>query len=162
MPKKKSFFERLTGGMKMEDDEFTLEEETREKSSSIADLKTKTITGWEPEEEEEDGELTVDVYDTPNDIIVQTLVAGVKPEDLSITITRDMITLRGKREVSKSVEEDSYFIRELYWGSFSRSISLPQEVEPEEAEAIEKHGMLIIKLPKIDKEKKTNLKVKSI
>lgn len=160
--KKKSFFERLTGGMKMDDD-FLSEEQTEERKSPLAELKSSKTLAWETEEEEEEeGQLTVDLYDTPSDIIVQTLVAGVKPEDLSLTITRDTVIIKGKREASKSIEDDSYYIKELYWGSFSRTISLPQEVEPEEAEAIEKHGMLIIKLPKIDKEKKTNLKVKSI
>ncbi|MCC6520927.1 Hsp20/alpha crystallin family protein [Candidatus Nomurabacteria bacterium] len=159
--KKKSFFERLTGGMKMDDD-FLNEEPTEERKSPLADLKSTKTLAWETEEDEEEGQLTVDLYDTASDIIVQTLVAGVKPEDLSLTITRDTVIIKGKREASKSIEDDSYYIKELYWGSFSRTISLPQEVEPEEAEAIEKHGMLIIKLPKIDKEKKTNLKVKSI
>jgi HSP20 family protein len=90
------------------------------------------------------------------------MVAGVQPENLSITITRDMITLRGKREENKSVSSENYFVQELYWGSFSRTISLPEEVDPEEAEAIEKHGLLIIRLPKINKNKETKLKVKSI
>ncbi len=158
--KKKSFFERLTGGMKMDDD-FLQEEQLEERKSPLSDLKSTKTVAWE-EEDEEEGQLTVDLYDTPNDIIVQTLVAGVKPEDLAITITRDSVIIRGKREASKAIEDDNYYIKELYWGSFSRTISLPQEVEPEEAEAIEKHGMLMIKLPKIDKERKTSLKVKSI
>ena len=114
------------------------------------------------EEEETDAELTVDLYQTNSDIIVQTMVAGVQPDNLSITITRDMITIKGKREENKSINSDNFFIQELYWGSFSRTISLPDEVDPEEAEAIEKHGLLIIKLPKIDKNKETKLKVKSI
>jgi HSP20 family protein len=113
-------------------------------------------------EEEEDAELTVDVYQTPNDIVVQTMVAGVRPEDLDIVITRDMITIRGKREESRTINEDNYFSKELYWGSFSRTISLPEEVDPEESEATEKHGLLTIKLPKIDKEKKKSVKVKSL
>ena len=114
------------------------------------------------EEEAEEGQLTVDVYQTPGEIIVQTMVAGVRPEDLTINITRDMITIRGKREENRIITDDNYFSRELYWGSFSRTILLPQEVDPEEAEATEKHGLLTIRLPKIDKGKKTNLRVKSL
>jgi HSP20 family protein len=72
-----------------------------------------------------------------------------------------MITIKGKREVARGIHEDNYFIRELYWGSFSRTISLPQEVEAEEAEAVEKHGLLTIKIPKINRDKQTILKVKS-
>ena len=112
--------------------------------------------------EEEEGQLTVDVYQTPAEIIVQTMVAGVRPEDLTITISRDMITIKGKREEERVVNENDYFHKELYWGSFSRTILLPEEIDPEEAEAIEKHGLLIIKLPKIDKEKKTSLRIKSV
>jgi len=112
--------------------------------------------------EEEEGQLTVDVYQTPAEIIVQTMVAGVRPEDLTITISRDMITIKGKREENRTISEDNFFLQELYWGSFSRTILLPEEIDPEEAEAIEKHGLLIIKLPKIDKEKKTSLRIKSV
>jgi HSP20 family protein len=88
------------------------------------------------------------------------MVAGVKPDDLDISITRDMITIKGKRETEREILDEDYFHRELYWGSFSRTIMLPAEIEVEEAEAVEKHGLLILKLPKIDKHKQTRLKVK--
>lgn len=114
------------------------------------------------EQEEEEGQLTVDVYQTPGDIVVQTMVAGVRPEDLQINITRDMITIKGKREEARNINEENYFTKELYWGTFSRTVLLPQEVEPEEAEATERHGLLTIKMPKIDKDRKSVLKVKSI
>ena len=109
----------------------------------------------------EEGQLTVDVFNTPNEIVVKAIVAGVKPEDLDISITRDMVTIRGKRSEEKIVDTEDYFYRELYWGAFSRTILLPQEIEVEMAQASEKHGLLSIKLPKIDKEKQTKLKVKA-
>ena len=95
-------------------------------------------------------------------IIVQTMVAGVRPEDLELSIARDMITIRGKREESRTIDEDNFFAKELYWGRFSRTISLPVEVEPEEVEATEKHGLVTIKIKKVDKEKKNSVKIKSI
>lgn len=150
--KKRSFFEKLTGSMKAEEEE--------EVVKPIVKSEEKSNGSW-IEEENGEAELTVDVYQTPTEIVVQTMIAGVKPEDLELTITRDMLTVRGKREESRVIDEENYFTKELYWGSFSRVISLPQEVEPEETEAIEKHGLLTIKLQKIDKEKKTNVKVKS-
>ena len=113
-------------------------------------------------DEEEEGQLTVDVYQSPSEIVVQAMIAGVQPDNLSIIITRDSVIIKGKREETRGIDEENYFVRELYCGSFSRTISLPCEVETEEAEAIEKHGLLIIKIPKIDKAKKTNLKVKSL
>ncbi|MFZ2205751.1 MAG: Hsp20/alpha crystallin family protein [Minisyncoccia bacterium] len=156
MQKRKSFFERLTGSVRAQEE---LDEPTTKKISVKGTHKNNN--DW-MEEEAEEAELTVDLYQTPTDIIVQTMVAGVKPEDLELTIARDMITIRGKREESRTIDEDNYFTKELYWGTFSRTISLPQEVDPEEAEATEKHGLLTIKLPKIDKEKKTSVKVKSV
>jgi HSP20 family protein len=149
--KKRGFFERLTGSIKADDDQ----------DLKKILVKAEKENNW-LEEENEDAELTVDVYQTPTDIIVQTMVAGVKPEDIELIIARDMITIRGKREENRKIQEDNYFSQELYWGSFSRTMSLPQEIDPEEAEATEKHGLLTIKLPKIDKEKKTSVKIKSI
>lgn len=165
MSKKKSFFERLTGGVQLDDEEMDVEEtrpQVRRSSSQATQIHPKEANGRWMDEEDEVGELTVDVYQTPTDIVVQAFVAGVRPEDLTVSITRDMITIKGKREDSRTIDTDNYFIQELYWGTFSRTILLPQEVEPEEAEAMEKHGLLMIRLPKIDKEKQTSLKVKSL
>jgi HSP20 family protein len=156
---KKSFFERLTGTVKLDESEFdepapkikTKEREVEEETGS---------SPFEPEEKV--GQLTVDVYQTNDHIIVKTMVAGVRPEDLDITITRDMVTIRGKREEDRVIQDDNYFIRELYWGAFARTITLPEEVDVEESDAIEKHGLLILKLPKLDKKRQTKLKVKTI
>lgn len=166
MLKKKSFLERLTGSMKFEDEKDEDVEKTSNPSKKITierDGDGKEKDGKESKwEEEEEAQLTVDLYQTQTDIIVQTMIAGVMPENLSIIITRDMITIKGKREENRSINSENYFVQELYWGAFSRTISLPEEIDPEESEAVEKHGLLIIKLPKVNKEKKTQLKVKSI
>lgn len=151
--KKRSFFDRLTGGVHDEED-------VNIRNLSEKEDK-KNGNGW-MEEENDELELTVDVYQTPTDIVLQTMVASVKPEDLEITIARDMITIKGKREENRNIDEENYFIKELYWGKFSRTILLPQEVEPEEVEAVEKHGLLTIKIKKVDKDKKTSIKIKSI
>jgi len=151
---KKSFFERLTGSVSSDSDDY--EEDEAEEL-----LETPKENTW-IEEDNEEGQLTVDVYQTNEDIIIQTMVAGVRPEDLDIAISRDMITIKGKRERhNHSTPDDNYFYRELYWGTFSRTILLPQEVEPESAEASEKHGLLTLRLPKIDKEKQLKIKVKT-
>lgn len=148
MAKKRSFFERLTGSVPIHDT--GAEHETADQAP----------TGhWN---EDEEGELAVDVYQTASEIVIQTMVSGVKPEDLQIAITREMVTIKGKREMTREISHEDYFQKELYWGSFSRTVLLPCEVEVEEAEAIEKHGLLTIRLPKIDKEKSQNLKVKSL
>jgi len=112
-------------------------------------------------EEEPAGELAVDVYQTPTHIVIKAMIAGVKPDDLDVSITRDMVTIRGKRERHTEGTAGDFFFQELYWGAFSRTIVLPQEVEIEEAEASEKHGLLIVRLPKLDKGRQAKLKVKS-
>ncbi len=114
-----------------------------------------------PPEETETDELTVDVYQTPEEIVIRTMVAGVPPGNIDISLTRDMITINGERQESKEVTEDNYFYRELSWGSFTRTIMLPAEVEVDEADAQEKHGVLTIRLPKINKERQAKIKVKS-
>lgn len=167
MPKKRSFFERLAGTTHFDEDELEneLDEFENEKLSSKKILHPKELPTKQniiEEAEDEEGQLAVDVYQTPTELIVQTMVSGVRPEDVEISITRDTLTIRGKREESRSIDDENYFVRELYWGSFSRTISLPAEVEPEDAEAVEKHGMLILKLPKINRSKQTNVKVKSL
>lgn len=144
---KKSFFERLTGSHKEE-------EETK-----LDVLSDKSFIK-EVEEENEEGQLTVDVFQNPTEIIIQAIIAGVRPEDIDVSITRDMITIKGKREDSRRIERENFFFQELYWGSFSRSILLPQEIDPDEAEAIMKNGILTIKLPKIDKERVQKVKIK--
>ena len=114
----------------------------------------------EPEREEE-GELAVDVYQTPTHLIIKAMIAGVRPEDLDVSITRDMVTLRGKRERHVEGTAGDFFFSELYWGAFSRTIVLPQEVDIEGADASEKHGLLTLRLPKLDKGRQTKLKIKS-
>jgi HSP20 family protein len=149
---KRSFFERLTGAQIERDEE-------PERRLPAKESKAERIMEEEVAEEEE-GELTVDVYQTANDIVIKTITAGVKPDDLDISISRDMVTIRGHREEAHEVSEEDYFSKELYWGSFSRTILLPQEVDVEGAEAIEKHGLLTLKLSKLDKHRETKLKVK--
>lgn len=143
---KRSFFERLTGSISISD----------EMENSLPEVREENWINNTPEE----GELNVDVYQNQNEIVIKTMVAGVKPEDLDVSISRDMVTLKGKRESERTIADDDYFHKELYWGSFSRTIVLPQEIDVDSAEAIEKHGLLIIKLPKLDKNRSTRLKVR--
>ena len=112
-------------------------------------------------QEEAEGELAVDVYQTADAIVVKTLVAGVQPNSVDISLTREMITISGTRVDERESEEDDYFFRELYWGAFSRTILLPEEVDVDAAEASEKHGVLMIRLPKVNKKRQTKLKVRA-
>ncbi len=159
---KKSFFERLTGSVRL--DEETVDQDTEEEAPRKEARRMQTTaaaSNW-IEEEEQVGELTVDVYQTPELIVIKAMIAGVRPEDLDISITRDMVTIKGRREEEKSIREEDYFAHELYWGAFSRTITLPSEIDVDESEAVEKHGLLILKLPKLDKKRLSKLKVKTI
>jgi HSP20 family molecular chaperone IbpA len=105
-------------------------------------------------------ELLIDAYQTNDDIFIQTFVAGVIEKDLSIHITCNEVIIKGKREVKENISETNNEIQELYWGEFSRAITLPEEIEIEKVEATNSHGFLLIKLPKINKslEKKVEIK----
>jgi HSP20 family protein len=152
---KRSFFERLTGAVRID----TEQEETALPAKSR--YQEDEVGSWTDKETEEEGELTVDVYQTPDMVVIKSMIAGVRPEDLDISITRDVVTIHGKREEERTVADDDFITKELYWGSFSRTVSLPAEIDVDEAEAVEKHGLLILKLPKLDKKRKSKLKVKT-
>ena len=110
--------------------------------------------------EEGDGQLTIDVYQTPEAIIVESPIAGVNSDDLDIDITNESITIKGKRERGQKIKDEDYFYQECYWGKFSRSVILPQEVDAEKSEANIKDGVLTIWLPKLNRQKSKKLKVK--
>mgnify|MGYP001577564933 CR=1 FL=1 len=147
---KKSFFERLTGAVNMD----SLHDEEEVKTHPGNETSTS-------DEEGDIGQLTVDVHQTADSIVIKCMVAGVRPEDLDVSITRDSVTIRGKRSADATVSDSDYFLKELYWGEFMRTIVLPAEIEADEAEAQEKFGLLVIRLPKINKNKQTRLRVKS-
>src|SRR3989344_4109707 len=162
--KKPSFFSRLVGGGDGED-YFDDPGTTRaifegEGAERHAHLKPRqgdmSLASDEPA-----GELAVDVYQTPDAIVVKAFIAGVHPTTIDISLTREMLTISGTRSDEREVDEEHYFQSELYWGSFSRTILLPEEVDVDVAEANEKHGILIIRLPKINKKRETKLKVRS-
>ncbi len=164
--KKPSFLERLTGAQnaseydRILDDEHEFGSDDRKQDTYQDDTES-----WQDDAHDagtpQEGELPVDMYQTSDAIVIRALVAGVSPNDLDIAITRDMVTIRGMREEYQESSDDSYFHRELFWGSFSRTLLLPEEVIIDEADAQEKHGMLEIRLPKLDKNRSTQLRVKS-
>lgn len=106
-----------------------------------------------------EGKLTIDVYQTPTDIVVESAIAGIKPEDLDINVSSDSITIKGERRHGEEVKEEDYFYQECYWGRFSRSVILPEEVDPDSATVNFKNGVLTVKLPKVSKKKAKKLKV---
>jgi HSP20 family protein len=107
-----------------------------------------------------EAQLSCDVYEDSDNLMVKSTVAGVKPENLEISISNDLLTIRGFREQEDQVSDDNYYCRECYWGAFSRSIVLPREVDQKRVDAMIKNGVLTIKLPK--KYKTSSIKVKQL
>ncbi|MEK9155851.1 MAG: Hsp20/alpha crystallin family protein [Patescibacteria group bacterium] len=95
-----------------------------------------------------DGELALDVYQNEHSVFVVAPVAGVRPDDIDISITDDVLTLRGERKPPETIDHDNYFTQECYWGPFSRSYVLPTMVNSEGSRATLKDGLLKIEIPK--------------
>jgi len=166
---KKSFLEKLTGTKR-------IEEETQEETSYSMPIQSddqetfmemNTTPTPQPETQpatppsqpvseewedtgDADGQLTIDMYQTDTEVVIKSTIAGVRPEDLDVSINNDMITIKGDRHMEEEIQQDNYYYQECYWGSFSRSVVLPVDVLPEKIEASLKNGILTIRLPKAD------------
>ena len=139
-----SFFEKLTG--------------TADEEVEAGQNKTNSNQDWLDDSYE--GQLSVDVYGTNDEVIIKSTIAGVKAEDIDISINNDMLTIRGQRNEDKDDKVDDYYYQECYWGGFSRSIILPVEVDPDQISASLKNGVLTVRLPKTKKAKNVSVKIK--
>ncbi len=148
-----SFFEKLKKGVAKGENEKEIEKKEEEKET--IKLKVEKVEKDWPESE---GELAVDVYQTEEELVVQSAIAGVTAQDLNITLENDMLIIEGERK--KPEEEGEYLINECFWGKFSRKLILPVEVNPEKVEATFKNGILMIRFQKLSKEKKKKILVK--
>jgi len=129
---------------------------------TIEALPTLHSKSLEETEADMGADLLVDAYETDKEIIIISLVAGVAIEDILISVTCDSITIKGKRVTGRFNENTNQNIEELYWGIFSRTIPLPQEVDIDEVRATTEHGLLTVALPKKDKFRTRIIKVKSL
>lgn len=109
----------------------------------------------------EEGQLTVDVYQTDDDIVIKSTIAGVTVDDMDIAITNDMVTIKGKRNPDEHIDAADYYYQELYWGPFSRSVILPEDIDVEKASASMKNGILTLRLPKLAKSRMKKVKISS-
>ncbi|MBU0648779.1 Hsp20/alpha crystallin family protein [Patescibacteria group bacterium] len=104
-----------------------------------------------------EGELSVDVFEQDGNVIIKSTIAGVKPQDIDISIENDMVTIRGKRHEEETARDRNFFVQECYWGNFSRTIILPTHVRGDQAEAILKNGVLKLTIPKATGAAKINI-----
>ena len=150
-------FEKITP--KYENDDFEEVNEYEEELEESTKSEKENDSEW-LEEDYEEGQLSIDVFQTNEAIVVKSTIAGVKSEDIDISINNDMLTIRGKREMKEDVREENYLYKECYWGSFSRSIILPVEIQEDQIEALLENGVLSVTLPKAKSSKQISIKVK--
>ena len=156
MPKDKNLINKLMGTQTItEDDDAELgaiSDEAEEKDQAP----TASSEDWLSEYE---GQLTIVMFQTKDNVIIKSTIAGVRPEDIDVTIANDMVTIRGERKRDFEASSEDYFYQECYWGSFSRSVVLPVDVDIEQVSADLKDGILTVILPKAAKAKAKKVKV---
>ena len=108
---------------------------------------------------EPEGELAIDVYSTEKDVVIQSAIAGVRPEEIDITVENDVVTIKGNRRNPNETEEKHYLHEECYWGPFSRQVFLPEDIDVKNVAAIMKDGVLTLRLPKLHLEKTKQVKI---
>jgi HSP20 family protein len=151
---KKSFFSKLLGNKKNSE-----EESTTTNTNQVKNIQAKA--GQEEWAADYEGQLTIDVYQTDEDIIIKSTIAGVVPEDIDISIDNDMVIIKGERKNCTQAKEEDYYYQECYWGSFSRSVILPCDIEADKIQAELKNGILTVTLPKAHKSKTKKISVTS-
>ncbi len=107
----------------------------------------------------EEGQLAVDVFQTPAEIVLVAPIAGVNRQDISINITDDVLHIRGKRSFAWKVSKEDYFHEECFWGNFERSIILPDAIDLKKVKATFKNGILTIRIPKVEKLRSRDIEI---
>ncbi|MDA8214791.1 MAG: Hsp20/alpha crystallin family protein [Nitrospiraceae bacterium] len=101
----------------------------------------------------------IEMYDRKNEIVVKAELPGVAKEDIDLTITKDSLTLKGETKKEEEIKEENYYAAEISYGSFTRTIALPAEVDSEKAKASFKNGVLEVVLPKREEAKPKEIKI---
>lgn len=109
-----------------------------------------------------EGQLNIDMYQTKDNVIIKSTIAGVRSEDIDITVANDMVTIKGSRKKDEVIAQEDYFYQECYWGNFSRSVIIPVDIDSENIEADLKDGILTVIIPKAAKAKTKKVKVKGL
>ena len=134
--------------------EKTIKIKAVEKEPDYSEKKEERRKWFKPE-----GELTIDMYQTDENIVIQSAIAGVTANDIDILIENDMVVIQGERREPFEKDKKEYFFRECYWGTFLREVILPEEVDNSRVEASLKNGILVIKMPKIERNRKRKIKI---
>lgn len=103
----------------------------------------------------------IDMYQTPNEVVLKAALPGIKPEEVDITITGNTLTIQGETRANEKVKREDYYYQEQRYGAFSRSIALPQGLDTEKTEANFEDGVLTLTIPKSEQVKPKKIKVKT-
>lgn len=106
--------------------------------------------------------LALDVAEREDAFVVKASVPGVAPEDVEVTLTDNVLTIKGEMKADKEINEENYHLRERRFGAFVRSVTLPTAVEAEKIEAVNENGVLTLTLPKAEAIKPKKIEVKKI
>ena len=128
---------------------------------STVETKRELATADWMDETDTEGQLAIDAYQTEDAVIIKAPLAGVRPEELEISITDEVITIKGQRTHEETVAQEHYYAQECYWGGFTRSWLVPVAIEPDKGQAALKNGILTIVVPKQAKSRTRVIKVKS-
>jgi HSP20 family protein len=119
-------------------------------------LASRSAPSWFDTQE---GQLSIDLFRAEDALILRAPMAGVSPEQIDIAVDGDLLTIRGSRASQRTVNEDDWFYRECYWGTFSRSIVLPLDVDAARTEAVMKDGVLEVRLPLLGEERRIPIRL---
>lgn len=130
-------------------------EEKKPEEKNEKTEKTEIKKDWKISE----GQLAVDIYETEEELVLQTAIAGVEAESLDISLEKDLLIIRGDRKNPAKETKKNYFVQECYFGSFSREVILPREIDPSHTKAAMEEGILTIRMPKIERDKKRRITI---
>lgn len=94
--------------------------------------------------------LALDLIEEENEFVVKAAVPGMRPEDLDVSLSADVLTIRGETKAEQETKEERYHIRERHFGSFTRSVRLPAPVDADNVAATYENGVLTVRIPKAE------------
>lgn len=102
-----------------------------------------------------------DLFETDDHVVVKAILPGIKPEDIDISVSEGVLTIKGETRFEEKSEKENYYRQEIHYGAFSRSIPLPTRVNDERAEAEFADGMLTVRLPKAEEVRPKSIKIRA-
>ena len=109
----------------------------------------------------ETAEPALEVYQTPDEVVVKAALPGLKPEDVSIDISGETLTIQGESKAEQEIKREDYLYQERRYGTFSRKVVLPSGLEPDKAEATMEDGVLTLTIPKAEEVKPKAIQIKA-